>query len=226
MDADEGNGMKQALKRLLHTGLPVPSAVRPLIATCYRAGVVVVELLRWLYAFVIAAPVMRSIAEVGEQLRIERIPYIRGLGRVSIGDRVYLSGKINIGFSSRCASPGALCIGDDTFIGHNSSFTIGKRIEIGSHVLIAGGIRVQDNDGHPLDADRRHAGEPVAPEDVKPVTISDGAWIGHSCMILKSVTIGENAVIGAGSVVTSDVPANTVVAGVPARVIREAKAEK
>ena len=101
-----------------------------------------------------------------------------------------------------------------------------KRIEIGSHCLLAGGIRIQDNDGHPIDPPRRLAGEPVDIDDVQPVVIEDGAWVGHSCMILKGVTIGRDAVIGAGSVVTKDIPAGCVAAGVPARVIRSLAGEE
>lgn len=211
---------KTLLKRLLHSGLPVPTVIQSVIRSCYRLGVTVTEFFRWLYGFVIVAPVLRSIAKVGEQLRIERIPYIRGPGRVVIGDRVYLSGKINIGFSSKDAEVPELQIGNDTFIGHGCCFNVTRRVSIGSQVLLAGGVRIQDSDGHPLDAEKRHVGCPVAPQDVASVNIEDGAWIGQQCIILKGVTIGRNSVVGAGSVVTKDIPPDTLVAGVPARVIR------
>ncbi|MDP7023216.1 MAG: acyltransferase [Kiritimatiellia bacterium] len=178
-----------------------------------------------MYAWFIAGPVLRSVAEVGESLRIEKIPYIRGPGRIVIGDRAYISGKVDVAFSRQSGPAPTLVIGDDVFIGHECSFAMARGIEIGSHCLLAGGVRIQDNDGHPLDAARRHAGEPVDTANVKPVRIEDGVWIGQRCQVLKGVTIGRNSVIGAGSVVTKDIPADSLAAGVPAKVIRKLKDE-
>ena len=69
---------------------------------------------------------------------------------------------------------------------------------------------------HPLDAARRRAWWEFA----KPISIADGVWIGGGALILPGVSIGENAVVGAGAVVTRDVAANTVVVGNPARVVK------
>ena len=93
-------------------------------------------------------------------------------------------------------------------------------MQIGNHCLIAGGVRIADFDGHPLGADERRAGATFAAETVLPVIIGDDVWIGHGAVILKGVNIGDRAVIGARAVVTRDVPADTVVAGNPARVIK------
>ena len=70
---------------------------------------------------------------------------------------------------------------------------------------------------HPLDPERRAAGYVSG----KPIVLENNVWIGGSCTILPGVTIGENAVIGAGAVVTKDIPANTVAAGNPAKVLRK-----
>lgn len=86
--------------------------------------------------------------------------------------------------------------------------------------MIAAGTKIQDNDGHPLDPDARRHRERVALGDIRPVRIGNNVWIAPRCTILKGVTIGDNAVVATGSVVTKDVPANTLVAGVPARVVR------
>ncbi|WP_082227255.1 acyltransferase [Demequina rhizosphaerae] len=92
-------------------------------------------------------------------------------------------------------------------IGCHRSITIGDRVQIGPYAAIF------DTGNHEL-----VAGEGIK---IEPVVIGDNVWIGRSAYIMPGVTIGDNAVVGAGSVVTKDVPANAVVAGVPAKVIRE-----
>ena len=215
--------MKETGRHWLYGGLATPGILRPVVRLFYYAGMAGLELLRLLYAWFVVKPVVTSMASVGRRLRIERIPYIRGPGRITIGSDVYVSGKIGVAFSRHAAQPPELTIGDHTFIGHDCAFLLAQRIEIGSHCLIATGVRIQDNDGHPLDSEKRRRGEPVSGEDVKPVRILDNAWIGARAIILKGVTVGENAVVGAGSVVTRDVPANAIVAGNPAVVIRAAE---
>lgn len=90
-----------------------------------------------------------------------------------------------------------------------------SRINIGNHVLIAPGVHLYTA-GHPLDVATRI-------QDIEfgqPITIGDNVWIGGRAVINPGVTIGNNAVIASGAVVTTDVPPNTVVAGVPAKVIK------
>ena len=77
---------------------------------------------------------------------------------------------------------------------------------------IARGAVIRDYDGHYI--------EDVAYRTAKPVIIGDNVWIGYRAMILKGVTIGDNSVVAANSVVTKDVPSNSIVAGNPAKIIR------
>lgn len=212
--------MKKAEEHWHLGGLRTPRALRPVVRLLYLAGVGMAELARLLYAWLIVKPAFTAVAAVGRGLRIERMPYIRGKGSIRIGSGVRISGKIGIAFSRHGAKTPELVIGDHTFIGHDCAFLLAERIEIGAHCLIATGTRIQDNDGHPLDPDARRRREPVAPDDVKPVRIGDTVWIGARVLILKGVTIGENAVVGAGSVVTRDVEPSTVVAGNPAVVVK------
>lgn len=193
--------------------------MRPVVRGVYRAGMLASECLRWCYAWAIVTPVVRSIADVGRRLRIERIPYIRGPGRLVMGDGVYISGKFGVSFS-RHGEGAEIRIGNHVFIGHETCFSAAREIIIGDHCLISAGVRIQDNDGHPLDAERRKAGEPVDARDIEPIIIEDGVWIGQRAIVLKGVRIGRDSVVGAGAVVTRDVPPSSVVAGVPARVVR------
>jgi acetyltransferase-like isoleucine patch superfamily enzyme len=106
---------------------------------------------------------------------------------------------------------------------------VAEEVEIGSYVLIAWGCCIVDHNSHSLDWRLRkddtlgwiHDRKEWAHVKIKPIRIGDHAWIGFNSIILKGVTIGEGAVVAAGSVVTKDVPPFAVVAGNPARVIRE-----
>lgn len=111
-----------------------------------------------------------------------------------------------------------LTIGDGTFINEGSELHVGQRVSIGAGCAIAGHVIIRDRDSHRL----WNAGdeEPLI-EALAPVTVADHVWIGSRSMILKGVSIGEGAVIAAGAVVTHDVPPGSLVAGNPARVIRE-----
>ena len=119
-------------------------------------------------------------------------------------------------------------IGSNTFMG-GSMIAIAEGLEIGSNVLIAWGCCIVDHNSHALDWRLRAddtKGWIQGKKDwthvkIKSVKICDNAWIGFNSIILKGVTIGQGAVVAAGSVVTKNVPPYTVVAGNPARIIRE-----
>jgi acetyltransferase-like isoleucine patch superfamily enzyme len=85
-------------------------------------------------------------------------------------------------------------------------------------VVVSFDCRISDTDGHPRQADLRARNAPVDPEDIRPVRICRYAWIGNGSHIMKGVTIGEGAVIGANSVVISDVPPYCLAMGNPAEV--------
>ena len=107
-------------------------------------------------------------------------------------------------------------------IGHHvgisgSSIAASERIEIGNYVLIGSGCLITDSDSHPIDAEgRRAGGQPQA----KPIVIEDDVFIGARSIILKGVRIGRGSVIGAGSVVTRDIPQGVIAAGNPCTFIR------
>lgn len=104
-------------------------------------------------------------------------------------------------------------IGKNVFINHACSFLDIGGITIEDDVLIGPKVNLI-TEGHPLNPSERKA------LTVKPIVIKRNAWIGAAVTILPGVTVGENSVVAAGAVVTKDVPANTVVAGVPAKVIK------
>jgi acetyltransferase-like isoleucine patch superfamily enzyme len=110
-------------------------------------------------------------------------------------------------------------IGDDVGIS-GCSITALQRVAIGNRVLVGAGVLIIDSDVHPLHPkDRVRGGAPAK----SPVEIADDVFIGARAIILKGVRIGQGAVIGAGSVVASNVPAFMIAAGNPARVVAEVK---
>lgn len=126
-------------------------------------------------------------------------------------------------------------IGDDSKIGAfveiQKNARIGRAVKVSSHTFICEGVTIEDevfighnvwfiNDKYPRATSEGGRLQTEADWNVVPTVVKRGASIGTGSTILCGLTIGENAIVGAGSVVTKDVPANAVVAGVPARVIR------
>ena len=107
-------------------------------------------------------------------------------------------------------------LGDYVYMNHNCVFLDAGGITIGNHVLIGPNVGIYTPE-HAFDPVLRAQGY----EHSEPVTICDNVWIGGSVVILGGVTIGENTIIGAGSVVTHDIPANVIAVGNPCRVLRE-----
>lgn len=106
-------------------------------------------------------------------------------------------------------------IGNNTKIGNSFSLISNKGIEIGSNCLIGNQVKIFDSDFHSLEVDRS-----CSKASSKSITIADNVFIGDNVLILKGVSIGENSVIGAGSVVTQSVGNNEVYAGNPAKKIK------
>lgn len=134
------------------------------------------------------------------------------------------------------AKTGQVLLGHRCYIGSHSSIISRNRIELGDDVTIAWGVTLYDHDSHSADwRNRRHVvshfydnyGRPdcfdkIDWNDVKsaPIKICDRVWIGFDAVVLKGVTIGEGAIVGARSVVAHDVEPYTVVAGNPAKVVK------
>jgi maltose O-acetyltransferase len=115
-----------------------------------------------------------------------------------------------------CAYGQNIHIGDSVFLNVLCTILDCNQVRIGHHVMIGPNVQIYTA-AHDLRAETRNQGWEVA----KPVVIEDNVWVGGGAILLPGVRIGRNAVVGAGAVVSRNVPANTIVAGNPARVIRE-----
>lgn len=114
---------------------------------------------------------------------------------------------------------GRIRIGSGSFLNQGVMVAATELVEIGDHCMLANGCLVTDAD-HRFDDPSR----PITHQGFKakgPTRIADNVWLGAGCVVTGGVTIGERTVVGAGSVVTQDLPGGTVAAGIPARVLRE-----
>jgi len=139
-------------------------------------------------------------------------PRLVGGGTVSIGTNLAVAGtqgRAEIG----AVSGGVLEIGDRVFINHHASVVAHLLIRIGDDARIGEYAAIFDSDHHRV--------APTTSVRTAPVTIGRNVWIGRGAVLLPGVTIGDHAVVAAGAIVTKDVPAAAVVAGNPARVVRD-----
>ncbi|KAF7555509.1 hypothetical protein G7Z17_g2117 [Cylindrodendrum hubeiense] len=141
-------------------------------------------------------PPKASTPEEDEDL-LENWPWIEGPIRVDYGYNLKIGEGVFINYNSAWVDTCLITIGARTIMGPNCSFYSGA---------------------HPLDGEVRNGTR--GPEFGKPITVGEDCWFGGNCIVLPGVTIGKGVTIGAGSVVTKDVPDRVVVAGNPARVIR------
>jgi len=130
----------------------------------------------------------------------------------------------------RCYRSGTIVIGDFVWMSLRGQIIAVGSVEIGSYCIFGRDVYISDTNEHPVDPEIRREQTRTSlltgnPPDryaaaSAPVRIGDGVWIGERAIILKGVTVGPDSVVAAGAVVTKDVPARTVVAGNPARVVK------
>lgn len=132
-------------------------------------------------------------------------------GSIKLGYKVQLHRHVKL---SAWGTEGfaEIIIGDNSYIGDRTEIHAGKRVKIGSGCNIAWDVCIMDRDYHKFNSYE---------EEIKPVVIKDNVWIGCRSIILKGVTIGQGAVIAAGSIVTTDVAPKTLVGGNPAGTLKE-----
>ncbi|MBI4493138.1 MAG: acyltransferase [Chloroflexi bacterium] len=155
---------------------------------------------------------LRGATRLGQRVTLRGRPKVVNQGTLIVGDRVRLDSTVAT--LELVALPGGrLELGDNVFINYGSSLVSSTCVKVGNDCLIGTHVMVMDCDFHRVeDKAWDTAGAPVV--------LEERVWLGNRSMVLKGVTVGHDAVVAAGSVVIRDVPPRTVVAGVPARVVR------
>jgi acetyltransferase-like isoleucine patch superfamily enzyme len=155
---------------------------------------------------------LRGKARVPFSVRVRGRVQLSGCGEVVLGEGVSFNGTI-VPIELVTYTSGWIEIGNHSFINYGSSIAARASVKIGSHCHLGHYTFVMDNDQHDV---VRHTELPKS----DPVIIEDYVWIGSKAVVLPGVRIGSRAVIGAGSIVTKDIPPRCVAAGNPARVLR------
>jgi maltose O-acetyltransferase len=149
---------------------------------------------------------------VGPFVQVLGNPRIINMGELIFGEKVIIDSIT--ARAELVANPGArLEIGERTYINYGTSIAAHELVKIGKYCRIGTYCNIADNDFHGIE-DRMS----VPPSE--PVILEDNVWLGAKVIVLKGVTIGHDSVIGAGSVVTKNIPPRSIAVGMPARVIR------
>jgi len=211
---------RPARRALRRVRLPV---IRPLLGVVYGVTQLALMTSHFGAKVLYREPLFRyRCARVGKRLNLEgALPQIVGNGRIEIGDDVTIGAPCtwDLGFS--VVPTAELIIGDRVSINYRNIISVAKSVRIGDDTLIAGEVAIFDNISHPIGPAKRLARAPITANEVAPVVIGRNVWIGVRSIIMRGLTIGDNSIVAAGSVVTKSVPPNTLVAGNPAVAIRQ-----
>ena len=160
----------------------------------------------------------RSKLCVKGQLKFNSSVYLNGSkhkGNFYLFENSYVQIDGNVTFRQGCKvdchSNSKLIIGDKSFFNENCRIGTKEKIIIGKNCIFGNNVSIHDFDGHKING----------VEGIKSIIIEDNCWIGEGVTILKGVTLGSGTIVGAGSVITKSTPKNSIVAGNPARIVKE-----
>jgi len=164
--------------------------------------------------------------KIGKNLRLNGNPFVQSKGDIVLGSNCIInsgnaSNPIGAGsFTNIVVKHGAkLVIGDNVGLSNTTLF-VSNSVTIEPFVKIGGGCKIWDTDHHSIIAEDRNNYPEIKPVG-KPVLLCKGCWLSGDVTVLKGITIGQNAVIAYGSVVTKNIPANQLWGGIPAKFISD-----
>lgn len=172
---------------------------------------VILKIIGGFWRVIIAKYYLRNCTKVGKLVSVNGRPIIVNKGKLMLGDDVRIWSSI-IRTQIYVNENAKLVVGKNSRL-NGVHIDVRKEIIIGKNVRIAPYVIIMESDEHKIE-------DHFAADEPRPIYIEDDVWLATRCMILKGVHIGKGAVVAAGAVVTKDVPAYTVVAGVPAKVIK------
>jgi acetyltransferase-like isoleucine patch superfamily enzyme len=199
---------------IAHSRVGVPAARRPR-ASAGRVSRILSALSRWrlIWPAVNARVQLRTATRRGGRVTLRGRARVLNEGTITLGDRVRLDSTL-ARLELVTTPTGHLEIGNNVFINYGTSIVAASRVRIGNDCLIGTHVMVMDCDFHRVD-------DKSWDTTGRPIVLEDRVWLANRSIVLKGVTVGHDAVVAAGAVVTRDVPPRTVVAGNPARIVRE-----
>jgi acetyltransferase-like isoleucine patch superfamily enzyme len=213
--------LRAAVRGLMHARLAPTPVHRLLLAERSLRLTVWYELLRILYY----QPLFElQCASAGDRGRLEltpesKLPFVDNCELV-LGSGWRISARTTFQGARHAPGKARIQIGDGTYLGSRVVLRAGLGIRVGRHVTVAANVVLSSDPGHPLDPTaRRTQAAPLS--DLRQMVVGDDVWIAEGATLLGGITVGDGAVIGAHAVVTKDVPPRTIVAGNPARVVKE-----
>lgn len=211
--------LRGVIKTILHPRPPqIPNFLKPPLKGLYETYWWLVICWRSITALLVTNPLFQSrCTSFGKHVSVDGLPYVSGHLNLHIGDRCWIGGKVSF-FSGSSIEQPRFVMKDHAEIGWNVVVVVNEEVILEEHCRVSNDCRISDSDGHPRQADLRAQGLPMARKDIRPVRIGKHAWIGNGTHIMKGVTIGEGAIIGANSVVITDIPPYCLALGNPAEV--------
>jgi acetyltransferase-like isoleucine patch superfamily enzyme len=187
------------------------------------------QLLNWLLSYHRTQQCLNNVTPLlGAKFGAQAVVHNRSgdRSRIKIGKHTLVDGELLVHDYG-----GQIEIGDYTYIGLGARVWSGESVKIGRHVFLAHNVNITDTNSHQVSAVERAEhyirtivrGQPFEKGSIKtaPVVIGDHAWLNFGVGVLRGVTIGEGAIIGAGSLVTHDIPPYMLAVGSPAKVVKE-----
>ncbi len=212
------------LKKLIITAFnptlpPLPKLFKPPLRLLFELHFLTITLCRSFITLCYRNPLFQGrCASFGRNVQLAGLPYVCGHVEIHIGNDVVLGGNVKILSGGGVDTP-KLIIKDRTAVGWGTTIAVSKEVIIEEDVIVSYDCRISDSDGHPKEADLRAAHVRPDVKDSRPVHIGKYAFIANGTHILKGVTIGEGAIIGANSAVMSNVPSYSLAIGNPAEVL-------
>jgi acetyltransferase-like isoleucine patch superfamily enzyme len=213
--------LREAVRGAMHARIP-PTPLHSLLLAerCLRRSAWY-ELARLLYY----QPLFElHCAQVGEGGRLEltpesKLPFVDNCALV-LGAKWRINARTAFQGARNAPGKARIEIGEGTYIGSRAVLRAGLGIRLGRFVTLAANVVLSSDPGHPLDPLARRT-EAAPLEALGQMVVGDDVWIAEGATLLGGITVGDAAIIGAHAVVTKDVPARTVVAGNPARVVKK-----
>ena len=213
--------LRDAVRGVLHARLPPTPLHRLLLAERSVRWVAFYELSRLLYY----QPLFELQCErSGEGGRLEltpesKLPFVDNCALV-LGSGWRINARTTFQGARNAPGKARIEIGEGAYLGSRVVLRAGLGIRLGRHATVAANVVLSSDPGHPLDPVARRT-EAAPAEDLRQMVLGDDVWIAEGATLLGGITVGDGAVVGAHAVVTRDVPPHTVVAGNPARVVKE-----